>query len=187
MPPSILPSVHPILGRQEDFETWYCLREYRYITSIRLSRLVLSERDMGEHMAKGIQKFSLRQPIETRRRSPIRPAYVILAVLLALFALKFVQKMGEVRQLQAQETALQMANAHTHRQNVNLQHAIRYYHTVQYVEQEARSVLDFTMPGNVSILTAPRKAPVVAMRAAPPKPLPPPLPTWEQWWHAMFH
>lgn len=117
----------------------------------------------------------------------MRPAYIVLAVLLALFALKFVQKMQEVRQLQAQQAALQTSNDQTHRQNVKLQRAIRYYSTSQYVEQEARAVLGYTMPGNVSVLTRPRRAPVVAFRAAPRKPLLPPEPSWQQWWHAMFH
>lgn len=144
-------------------------------------------REIGERMVKSIHKFSLRQPTKIGRRHRVRPAYVILTVLLALFAWKFVQKMEEIRQLQAQETALQIANTQTHRQNVNLQHDIGYYRTLQYVEQQARAVLGYTMPGNVTILTSPHQAPVVAVRAAPRKPMPPPTPTWDQWWHAMFH
>lgn len=117
----------------------------------------------------------------------MRPAYIVLAILLALFALKFVEKMQEVRQLQSQETALQISNNQTQRQNVKLQRAIHYYGTPQYIEQEARAVLGYTMAGDVPILTRPHHAPVPALRPAPARPLAPPQPTWEQWWRAMVH
>jgi cell division protein FtsB len=125
-------------------------------------------------------------PREKPRRARLRWQYLILAILLGLFAWKFLQRMQEVKTLQQQASALQAQNNATAQENARLQRAIRYYRTPQYVEQEARAVLGYTMPGNVSILTRPviaRTGPVV--RAAP-RQLVPPLPVWKQWWRAFF-
>jgi cell division protein FtsB len=144
-------------------------------------------REVNERMIRDRRGPRQQPGAEERRILPVRPAYIVLAILLALFALKFVQKMQEVRQLQSQENALQISNNQTQRQNAHLQAAIHYYGTPQYIQQEARGVLGDTMPGDVLILTRPRLAPVLALRAAPSKPLSPPKPSWEQWWHAVVH
>lgn len=138
-------------------------------------------------MASSIRKPDHRHMAEIRRRLPVRPEYIVLAIILALFAWKFVQKMQEVRQLQGQENALQISNNQTHHQNVQLRRDIHYYRTPQYVEQEARAVLGYTMPGDVSVLTRPHHEPVVSFRSAPRKPHTPPQPSWKQWWQAMVH
>lgn len=144
-------------------------------------------REASERMIRERRRPGQQQIAQVTRRLPVRPAYIVLAILLALFALKFVQKMQEVRQLQSQETALQISNDQTQRQNVNLQRAIHFYGTPQYIEQEARAVLGYTMPGDVPILTRPHHAPVLALRPAPSKPVSLPQPSWEQWWHAVVH
>lgn len=143
--------------------------------------------EVSEPMMRDRRRPRQEQVAEVRRHLPVRPAYIALAILLALFAFKFAQKMQEVRQLQSQESALQVSNNQTQSQNVKLQRAIHYYGTSQYVEQAARAELGYTMAGDVLILTRPHQAPVPALRAAPSKPLPPLQPSWQQWWYAVVH
>lgn len=125
-------------------------------------------------------------PAERRKRSLIRPAYVILLVLMALFAFKFVQKTQEIRRLAAQEAALQYANRKTAQANARLASAIRYYRTPDYAAGEARAVFGYTEPGDVAIMSRPIQEPAVAVRAAPPRPPSPSKPVWKQWWDAFF-
>jgi len=124
---------------------------------------------------------------ERRRRARIRPAYLALLVILGLFAFAFVRRIQEVRRLEAQAQGLQQQNAATAANNQRLRKAIKYYRTNAYLEEEARSVLGYTMPGDISILTKPHPAAVVTVRRAPPTPPPTPAPSWEQWWQVFTH
>ncbi len=126
------------------------------------------------------------QPGPQRGRFQFRFEYLLLAVVLGFCGWKFVERIQEVRRLQAQELALQIQNAETARQNTGLQLAIRYYRTPQYIESEARSRLGYTLPGEVSIETRPNSPVRVSVRPAPPRTLLPPQPSWERWWHAFF-
>lgn len=121
-----------------------------------------------------------------RRRFRIRPAYVVLALLMALFAFTFIRKTQEIQRLRAEESALLQQNQQTAQDNTHLKRSIRYYHTPQYIESQARGVLGYHMPGEHSILSQARVQPIPVVRAAPPRPLPPSDPVWKQWWHAFF-
>jgi cell division protein FtsL len=123
---------------------------------------------------------------EERRRLRIRPLYVLLAIILALFAFKFIQKTQEMRQLQAERAALQYQNQQTQQDNTAMQRRIRWYRTPQYVSEEARSVLGKTNPGDVSIMSQPQHPHPVIVRAAPVRHLAPAPPVWRQWWEAFF-
>jgi cell division protein FtsB len=118
---------------------------------------------------------------------PLHPGYVVLVLLLALFAFKFIQRTEEVRQLTRQEMALQLQNEKTRQENARLQRAIQEYRMPRYVEGEARAVLGYTMPGEVAIMTShirhsrPRPQVRVAHVIAAPEP------SWKQWWKAFFH
>jgi cell division protein FtsB len=126
------------------------------------------------------------QPKPKNPRRRLRWEYLLLAVALGFFTWKFVERMQEVRLLQREATALQAQNNSTAQDNATLQESIRYYATDPYVQQEARSVLGYTMPGDVSILTRPIiQRPIVTVRAAP-RVVTPQLPTWQQWWRAIF-
>ncbi|HZU13716.1 MAG TPA: septum formation initiator family protein [Chloroflexota bacterium] len=120
------------------------------------------------------------------RRLRVRWPYVILGLLLILFAVKFVEKTRELQQLNQQAAALQLANQQTMADNTRLQHAIRYYRTTAYVEARARSVFGLTLPGEVPVVvTSPSHprytaAPAVIRRVASS---PPP---WRQWWRSFF-
>src|SRR5947209_19469321 len=104
-------------------------------------------------------------PRSKPRRRRLRWEYLLLAVALGFFTWKFVERMQEVRLLQREAAALQAENNQTAQDNARLQGAIRYYGTENFVRQEARSVLGYTMPGDVSILTRPIiQRPVVAVR-----------------------
>ncbi len=122
-----------------------------------------------------------------RRRLRVRPAYLILAALMVLFAFKFLQRTQEIRHLTAQESALQYQNAKTARENQSLRGAIKYYRTPVYIESEARTLLGYAKPGDVVIRVEPASKPRVA---APPtarlRLAPPPEPVWKQWWKAFF-
>ena len=120
-----------------------------------------------------------------RARFKIRIAYVVLALIMAFFAVKFVQKAQEVRSLARQDAALRQANAQTRQDNAQLRRAIRYYRTPQYAENEARAVFGYTRPGDVAVQVTPRHPQAVAVRAAPVH-LQPPPPVWKQWWQVFF-
>lgn len=120
------------------------------------------------------------------RRFRIRPAYVILVLLLGLFGWQFIRKAQDVRSLQRQEAALRYANGQTRNDNVRTQAAIRWYRTQQFVQEEARAVLGYTMPGEVAVMSRPMHAAPPRVQAAPPRPAVPPAPSWEQWWRAFF-
>lgn len=134
----------------------------------------------------GTTKQPQPQTTEPRKRFRIRPAYVLLLALMALFAFKFIEKTGEVRRLAAEEAALQSSNNQAQQQNTRLRQDITYYHTPQYIESEARAVFGYTKPGETSIMTRPVNPPVVSERRAPPPPSAPPRPPWQQWWNALF-
>lgn len=123
---------------------------------------------------------------EKPRRFRIRPAYVILVALLALFAFKFVEKTQEIRQLARQEAALRYQNRQTAQQNAQLQRSIRYFHTSRFVEDEARRLLGYTKQGEVVIESQATHQPAAYVRPAPTRPAPPSLPIWKQWWQAFF-
>jgi cell division protein FtsB len=116
----------------------------------------------------------------------IRPAYIILAILMALFAFKFIQKTQEIRALRQEETSLRIENQQTAAENARLQRSIGYYQTSDYIENEARALFGYTKPGEVAIQSNIMHAPVVTVRPAPPPPAPPPLPVWKQWWRTFF-
>jgi cell division protein FtsB len=116
----------------------------------------------------------------------IRPVYVLLLVLLALFTYKFVQKAQEIQGLQAERAGLQYENQKTEQDNRQLRERIRHYRSIQYVGQEARAVLGYTMPGEIAIQVQPRHP---VFRKAPSKParVMPPTPIWQQWARSFFH
>src|SRR2546423_15606816 len=106
---------------------------------------------------------------------------------MALFAYKFIQKTQQIHTLAGQEAALRWENDQTAAENLRLQRAIRYYRTPNYVEEQARALFGDSYPGDVLVQSHPvmqRTGPV--LRAAPPRPAAPPLPTWKQWWNAFF-
>lgn len=121
-----------------------------------------------------------------RRRFPIRPAYIILVLIMGFFAYKFVEKTRELQQLNREAAVLRSANQQTLSENHRLQRDITYYHTEAYVEEQARATLGYEKPGDTPIITTPRylKAPVAqdaAYRAVPSRP------TWQEWWDSFFH
>lgn len=119
-----------------------------------------------------------------RRNFRLRWEYVVLAAFLVLFAVKFIQKTEVIQALNKQKAALDYQNQALRQDDVRVQHAIGYYRTTQYVQEEARAVFGYTQPGDVAIMSKPQDPRVVAVRAAPPRPAPPPEPTWKQWWQA---
>jgi cell division protein FtsB len=122
-----------------------------------------------------------KQP-QQRRRTRFHPAYLVLAVILALFAVAFVRRIQDVRRLQAQDRTLLQQNAQTAADNARLRRDIRYYQTTAYVEEEARAVLGYTMPGDISILPKLRPAPVESAPRTPMVLTATPEPAWQQWW-----
>jgi cell division protein FtsB len=127
-----------------------------------------------------------RPTAEKSRRFKVRPTYVILGVLMALFAFKFIQKTQEIRQLQQQEAALRYENQQTAQQNAQLQREIITYRSAQWVADQARSLLGFTMPGEVPIQPQIVHQPVVEARPAPVPTPAPSVPVWKQWWRVFF-
>lgn len=132
------------------------------------------------------RRLQVSSPEKEKSRFRIRPVYMVLVLLMALFAFKFVQKTQEIRQLSQQEAALRYENQQTAQQNAQLQRALGYYRTDQYVADQARALLGYTNPGDVGVQTTVRyAAPVVKVRAAPVRQAPA-APVWEQWWQVFF-
>lgn len=130
----------------------------------------------------------VRKPQGTEARKPrirIRWQYVVLSLLMVLFAIKFVQKTQELRAVNAEATALRVANQQTIRDNARLTRAIRYEKTPRYIQEQARAMLGDTMPGEISIKVHPSYRHVVAVRRAPARYVDP-QPTWQQWWRSFF-
>lgn len=132
-------------------------------------------------------KQSRKDGTKPARRLKIRPAYLILLVLMALFAFKFIEKTQEVRSLAAQEAALRGANSQTEQQNAQLRRTIAYDHTTGFIENTARSVLGYAQPNEIPIMIQPRhavyvsgQASVNARRRAAPQPV------WKQWIRVLF-
>ncbi len=121
-----------------------------------------------------------------RRRLRIRPAYLLLVVLMGLFAFKFIQKTEQIKSLKAQEVALQQQNRALGVHRSNTEAAIRTYRTPGYVENTARSVLGYTKPGETLVQLAPTQVVVEHIRAAPVATPAPLQPAWKLWWSTFF-
>jgi cell division protein FtsB len=131
------------------------------------------------------QRLKHDRPDRAERRIRIRPLYIVLAFILAFFAFKFVEKTQQLRELNREASALRAENQQILQQNKTLHRQIGYYHTNQYIEEQARSMLGLTKPGDVvavpifhRVRATVKPAPVVKYVA--------PDPTWEQWLHALF-
>jgi cell division protein FtsB len=127
-----------------------------------------------------------KQTPERRRSFRIRPAYIVLVLLMGLFAFKFVQKTQQIKTLTAQEVALRQQNQSLENSRTAARHAITHYRSPQYVEETARSVLGYTKPGETPVQVQHTKPVVEHVRAAPIHVPPPSQATWEQWWSAFF-
>jgi cell division protein FtsB len=131
------------------------------------------------------QRLKQDRPDRAERRIRIRPLYLVLAVILAFFAFKFVQKTQQLQQLNREAAALRAENQQIIQQNASLHQHIRYYHSNQYVEEQARSVLGLARPGDISIIPTLRQ-PHPVVRSAPTVKYVAAQPTWQQWLHALF-
>jgi cell division protein FtsB len=131
------------------------------------------------------QRLKQDRPDRAERRIRIRPLYVVLAVILAFFAFKFVQKTQELQQLNREAAALRTENQQIIQQNASLQGHIRYYHTDAYIEAQARGVLSLMKPGDIIVVPTLHQAHPVVHSAPVVKYVAPP-PTWQQWMHALF-
>jgi cell division protein FtsB len=127
-----------------------------------------------------------KQAPERRRRLRVRPAYIILVLLMGLFAFKFVQKTQQIRSLTAQEVALQQQNRALEKSRTNTKRDIQQYRFTGYVEQTARSVLGYTKPGETPVQVQPPQPVVEHVRPAPAPTSAPAQPTWKQWWSSFF-
>jgi cell division protein FtsB len=136
-------------------------------------------------MSQGIGSAQ-QKPREQRRRRKFRLSYVAVAILMALFAFAFVNKIQETRRLATERAALQYQNDQTQQQNASLQRAARYEKTNGYVEAAARAEFGYVQAPEVSIEVKPvtmHPRPHPTLRPAPARPAPP---VWQQWWHAFF-
>jgi cell division protein FtsB len=123
---------------------------------------------------------------ETRRGLRFRLPYLLVILAMALFAYKFLEKTQQIHRLQAEQTALQRQNDQMQQDSARILRNIKWYQRPQYVREAARSILGYTMPGDVVIQAQLVRAPVPVMRAAPPPPPAPPEAVWRQWWHSFF-
>lgn len=124
--------------------------------------------------------------VEGLRRVRIRPAYILLALLMGLFAFKFIEKTQETKGLAAREAALRQQNLALQADSARVKNDIAHYRSPQYVEEEARAAFGYTKPGDTAIQIQPVPPRVVQVRAGPPQPAAPPEPAWKQWWQSFF-
>jgi cell division protein FtsB len=121
-----------------------------------------------------------------RRMLRFRWEYLLLIAFMGFFGYKFMEKHREVQTLQQEAAAVRYQNQQVHADNMKTRREIRYYRTKQYVEDTARSNLGYTLPGETTVIAAPRHHHAPVVRAAPPRPAAPPKPTWQQWWNSFF-
>jgi cell division protein FtsB len=126
----------------------------------------------------------VREPEQKRRHFRIRPAYIVLLVLMGLFAFKFVEKTRELQQLTREANALRVANQQTLADSQRLRNAIAYYKTPPYVEDQARRIFGYKRPGDSIIVSTPHYQKAAARPG--PRITVPPQPTWKQWWSSFF-
>lgn len=131
------------------------------------------------------QRLKQDRPDRAERRIRIRPLYIVLALILAFFAFKFVEKTQQLQDLNREASTLQSQNQQLVRQNTTLHHRIGYYRTNQYVEEQARAVIGLTKPGEIAVIPLLRYGHPVVHTAPVVKYVAPP-PTWQQWFHALF-
>lgn len=120
------------------------------------------------------------------RLLPFHWSYILLAAFLVFFAWKYLEKTREVQGLARQEAALRLANRQIENNNIQTQRSINQFHKLSYVEDQARSQLDYTLPGEAPVIVSAHVARHPEFRAAPPRPAAPPAPTWRQWWTTFF-
>ncbi len=131
------------------------------------------------------QRLKQDRPVRAERRIRIRPLYIVLALILAFFAFKFIEKTQQLQDLNREAGALQAQNQQILRQNTTLHQRIRYYRTNKYVEEQARAVIGLTKPGEVAIIPLLHYARPEVHAATVVKYVAP-EPTWQQWFHALF-
>jgi len=117
------------------------------------------------------------------RRLRARLPYVLLAACMALFAYAFIQRLQEVRGLQAQQAALQVQNRAIQQRVQALRRQVRYEHTSAFIMSAARSTFGYTLPNEVSLNAATHRQ-VVRVQAAPAV-TPTPGPSWQAWWTSL--
>lgn len=127
-----------------------------------------------------------RPTVPPPRSFRIRPAYFVVVALMAFFAYKFVERTQQVQQLSRQAAVLRAENQKTQAENDWLQRRIAYERTLPFVQDEARAILGYTMPGEFAVQSQPIAPGVVGVRAAPPPVPSPPQPTWKLWWQSFF-
>lgn len=113
-----------------------------------------------------------------------RWAYVIILAAVLIYSVKFVTKYSQAHQL-----AVQVAAAHYHlyqqsQHNKQLARDIRYYKTLPFVYQEARS-WGYVRVGDRPVIVAYHYLPP-ARHGLTGRSLRKPAPTWQQWWEAFF-
>jgi cell division protein FtsB len=121
------------------------------------------------------------------RRLRIRVAYLVIAVVIVLFAVKFVQKAWQAHELALQLAAEQQQTALIAQDNARLEQTIRYDQTNRYIEDAARQ-LGYTRPGEwpvivASTTTVPMLRPATLRHSQYSAKPPPP---WQQWWNVFF-
>jgi|SRR5579884_1156226 len=118
-----------------------------------------------------------------RRNWGARLPYIVLVGCMALFAYAFIQRVQEVRGLQADQAALQLQNKQTEQRIKALRRTVRYERTAAYIMNAARSTWGYTLPNEVSINANPHYL-HPQVRAAP-APTPTPGPSWKVWWESL--
>lgn len=124
-------------------------------------------------------------PKERRGRFRIRPAYVVLLLVMAFFTFKFVEKTKELQQLTREANALRIENQATIQDTNRIKRQIGYYHSQGYIESRARSLFGYAAPGDVNIVVTPRYSTRATVKAGP-RVYVAPQPTWKQWWSSFF-
>jgi cell division protein FtsB len=124
-------------------------------------------------------------PETKRRRFRIRPAYVVLLLVMAFFTFKFVEKTKELQQLTREANTLRVENLATIKDTNRIKREIGYFRTQGYIESRARSLFGYASPGDVNIVVTPRIQPRATVKAGP-RIYVPPQPTWKQWWSSFF-
>ncbi len=122
------------------------------------------------------------KPERSERRVRIRPLYILLVIVLAFFAFKFIQKTNELQALNREATAIRAQNQQIIRDNARLRHEKKYSTTTRYLEEQARSLLGYTRPGEIAIVPRFHRATPV-LRQAPRVTAVAQDPTWKQWLH----
>jgi cell division protein FtsB len=139
----------------------------------------------GNQVPRQRNKRVQQSPVARRGWKRIRIPYILVILVMGLFAYSFLQRTQEIRRLNGEKIALQYQIEQTRLDDAQVRQDIRWYRQPAYIQEAARSLLSYTMPGDVPVEVQTSWQKVAPRISRPVSPVSQP-PVWRQWWESFF-